>query len=480
MPSYPGFLGPANKGQSYMADDERLINWYLERNESPNAPTPWAMLPCPGLNTLVAPAEAPNRGSFYQNGRAFFVDGTVLYELLDTAGVFSTVSRGTVTADSNPVTIHANGDAGNQLWITSGGVGYIFDLTTNTLSVHGVAGTTVSMGGFAAARFLYLDATSGAFYWSAQYDGTSWNALNVAQSQSGDPWRALIVTPDELIRLLGESSGEAWADQGAVSVFSKVSNASIPFGIVSPFAWAVDTVLTWVAQNPQGRGIVVRAPGYAPERISTHAIESTLGTIADFAGTTAFKYQENGHSFFILNLPALDRTFCFDNTAQLWHERGYWNTGTGTYQAYRPINMMSAFGKTIVGDRLTGALYEMSTAFQSDVDGVAIRRLRQPPRLSFGQKRFTVPNLQVVMDVGVGTATGQGTNPTLVLQTSKDGGQTFGNERASSIGAGGEFGTRVFWTQNGQARNRVDRFIATDPVPYRIVDCVIDYYVGTS
>ncbi len=438
MPSYPGFLGPANKGQSYMADDERLINWYLERNESAGAPTPWAMLPCPGFNALVSVTEQPIRGEFYQNGRAFFVAGPTLYELTYIAGTFGAIVRGTVIADGNPVTIHANGDAGNQLWITSGGVGYIYDLTANTLTVEGVAGTTVSMGGFAAARFLYLDATSGAFYWSAQYDGTSWGGLDFAQSQSGDPWRALIVTPDELIRLLGESSGEAWADQGGTAVFSKISNASIPFGIVSPFAWAVDTVVTWVAQNPQGRGLVVRAAGYAPERISTHAIETTLGTITDFTGTTAFKYQENGHSFFVLHLPTLDRTFVFDNTASLWHERAYWSTSTGTYQAYRPIVMMSAFGKTIVGDRLTGALFEMATAYQTDVDGAAIRRLRQPPRLSFDQKRFTVTNIQVVMDVGEGTATGQGSDPMLVLRSSRNGGKAYGNERASSIGKGGE------------------------------------------
>lgn len=479
MPSYPGFLGPANKGQSYIADDEQLINWFLERNESASAPNPWCMLPCPGFNSLASVTETPGRGQFAQNGRAFFVEGTAFYELfIDN----TTTLRGTVTADANPVTIHANGDAGNQLWMTSGGVGYVFDLTMNTLSVQGVAGTTVSMGGFSAARFLYLDATSGAFYASAQYDGTSWNALDVAQSQSGDPWRALIVTPDELIRLLGESSGEAWADQGAGGTFpfTKVSNASIPFGIVSPFAWAVDTVVTWVAQNSQGRGIVVRAPGYAPERISTHAIEATLGTVTDFAGTTAFKYQENGHSFFVLNVTELDRTFVYDNAAQLWHERAYWNTATGIYQSYRPNGMMSAFGKTIVLDRLSGAVYEMSTTFQSDVDGAVIRRVRQPPRVSFDQKRFTVHTLELVMDKGQGTATGQGVDPQMTVRVSKNGGKTFGNMRQCSIGEGGAYDTRVFWDRFGQGRNFVPQFIASDPAPYRITDCLIDVSVGTS
>jgi hypothetical protein len=38
----------------------------------------------------------------------------------------------------------------------------------------------------------------------------------------------------------------------------------------------------------------------------------------------------------------------------------------------------------------------------------------------------------------------------------------------------------VRWTQCGQARNRVDRFIDTDPVPSRFVDCLIDVSVGPS
>jgi hypothetical protein len=65
-------------------------------------------------------------------------------------------------------------------------------------------------------------------------------------------------------------------------------------------------------------------------------------------------------------------------------------------------------------------------------------------------------------------------------QTSKDGGQTWSNEQWASAGPIGAYDTRVRWTQCGQARNRVDRFIDTDPVPSRWVDALIDVTVGTS
>jgi hypothetical protein len=480
MPSYPGFLGPANRGQSYMADDEICDNWYLERNESPNAPQPWCMLPCPGVELRAEVQEAPIRGQFYQRGRAFFVAGFAFYELLYDGTTWSTTLRGTVESDENPVTINANGDAGDQLWITSGGVGYIYDLTSDTLSDEGNSGTVVSMGGFASARFLYLDATTGAFYASAQYDGTSWDPSFVAQSQSGDPWRALVVTPDHLIRLLGESSGEAWADQGSQPFpFSQIANANIEYGIVAPFAWSVDTAISWVAANKQGRGIVVRAPGYGPERISTHAIETSIqGYPTDLSDTIAFAYQENGHAFSVFQFPTADQTWVFDQASGLWHSRSYWDTVTATKKSWRFGCMMEAFGKVLVGDRFSGSIYELKSSYYADVDGVAIRRVRQPPRLSMDQRLMTVDSLELVMDKGVGLATGQGDDPRIIWQMSRDGGKTFPVERTARVGAMGEWNTRVRWLRCGQARNRVDRFIATDPVPFRISDCIMTVRVG--
>lgn len=473
----PGFLGPAYRSASRTADDELLENWFLEKNESPNAPNPWCMLPTPGFELFASVSQAPGRAPFYQRGRAFFVAGFAFYELF-TDG--STTQRGTVAADTNPATICANGDAGDQLFITSGGVAYNYDLTSNTLSVTGVGGTTAIMGGFLSARFIYLDPNTGAFYASALYDGTTWDPSFVAQSQSGNPWRAMVVTPDGLIRLLGEFSGEAWADQGSAPFpFSKISNADIEFGIVSSFAFSVDTTITWVAQNAQGRGIVVRAPGYGPERISTHAIETTIQGYATLDGTISLGYQENGHSFSAFTFPD-EATWVFDQTSALWHRRTFWDVSSGAVQAkpWRPSWVMQAFNKTLVGDRFTGDIFEMKSSFYSDVDGSVIRRVRQPPRYAVEQRLVTIDNMQVVMDVGNGLSNGQYTEPKLMLQVSRDGGKTFPIERWSSTGPIGAWDTRVRWNNLGQSRNHVFRYVATDPVPWKISECYINQRVG--
>lgn len=478
MPSYPNFLsGGAYRSQSRMADDELMVNWFVEKNESAGAPQPYVMLPTPGVESFASVGQAPIRGLFHQNGRAGFIAGFAFYELFADG---TTILRGTVNNDGHPVTFSSNGDAGNQWWITSGGTGYIFDLTSNLLSVEGNPGTVVSMGGFLAARFLYLDATQGFFYASAQYDGTSWAPLMVAQSQSGDPWRALIVTPDGLIRLLGESSGECWADQGTFPFpFSQISEAAIPFGIVSPWAWAVDTTVNWLAQSVKGRGVMVRANGYAPQRISTHAIEQQILDYTTLDDVTAFSHGI-GHAFVVVTFPTAETTWAFDTVTGLWHQRDYWDVTTGVSKAYRLGCAVEAFGTTLAGDRLTGDIYELSAAFQTDVDGAVIRRVRQPPRLANDQNRLTIDSLELVLDTGIGVATGQGVDPVVMLQTSRNAGQTFGSLRSSSAGAGGNFEARCRWLRCGQARNFVPRFIATDPVPWGISDCIVNFRQDAS
>ncbi len=475
--SYPGWNGPAYQSSSYMADSEILRNWLLEKNESPSAPAPYVMLPCPGFSTFATVSQAPIRGMFQQLGRAFFVAGYAFYELFADG---TTTLRGSVEADTHPVTIHANGDAGNQLWITSGGIGYNYDLTGNSLTTPTITGTA-TMGGFLDARFLYLDASTGAFYASALYDGTTWDSTMVAQSEAGDPWRTLAVTPDDLIHLIGETTKETWANQGSSPFpFSKVQEGSSPFGIAAPYAFSIDSTLTWLAQNARGRGVVLKLNGYTPERISTHAIEDAIHSYGDISDATMWGYLETGHPFSILTFPTADATWVVDGDNGLWHERAYWDTSTGAFMAYRPGCMMEAFGKTLVGDRLTGTIYEMSADFQSDVDGAAIRRQRQPPRLDSGQNRVIIDSLQLVMDVGQGVLTGQGVTPTVMLQCSKDGGQTFAPEMTASAGAQGQWGTRVIFRRLGQARNFVPRFTVSDPVPWRVTDCICDYRVGIN
>jgi hypothetical protein len=475
-------IGPAYQSAAYLADAERCINFYPEPTESPQPAARWALLPTPGFSVLVTVAQAPIRGIFSENGLTLFVAGYALYEYHAT--LQTATQRGTVASDDLPVTFSSNGDAGGQIFITSAGVGYLYVPATTTLSTVLASGAT--MGDYLDGYFLALDATTSTLQLSNLLDGSTWDPTQVAQRTAGsDRWVAMKVC-NRLIYLIGEQTSEVWWDSGAFPFpFAPIQEAFMQQGTAAPWSLAQLVVdgagsLLWLTANAQGRATVVRTNGYTPSRVSTHAIEGSLegySTIADAVGGC---YQEAGHAFYLLTCPTAAHTWGYDAGTALWHERLSWNPTKAAWTALRAGSFAASPTMNLCGDRNTGSIYQMATAFTTDVDGALIRRLRQPPRIAFGQKRFTVNALQLVLDVGQGLATGQGSTPQVMLQSSRDGGQTFGPERWVSAGPIGAFSTRARWTRLGSARNRVDRFMMSDPVPWRLVDCEIDVTVGTS
>ena len=465
-----------------MADNERAINWFMEPMESPTTPAPWVLLPTPGFTQIANVPQAPIRGMFSQNGRVFFVAGFAFYEMDPVTYV--TTLRGSVAADGNPVTMCSNGDAGGQLFLTSAGVGYLFDLNTSAFTTVLASGAT--MGDYLDGYFLALDATTSTFRISNLLDGSTWNPAQVAQRTAGaDRWVAMKVC-NRLIYLIGEQTSEVWWNAGTFPFpFQPIQEAFMQQGTTAPWSLAVITTdavgsLCWVTGNAQGRGMVVRTNGYVPGRISNHALEFAIENYADIEDALACCYQEQGHSFYVLTFPTGDQTWAFDTNTSLWHERAYWDVDESSYHAQHPIWFCSTTTQNLAGDRDSGRVHVMSQASSLDEYGSLIRRMRQPPRLSAEQKRFVVNSFQIVLDVGLGLVTGQGSDPQLMLRVSMDGGRVFGNERWVSGGKIGAFSTRARWTRLGQGRNFVPQVVVSDPIPWRLVEALVDVSVGVS
>jgi hypothetical protein len=104
-----------------------------------------------------------------------------------------------------------------------------------------------------------------------------------------------------------------------------------------------------------------------------------------------------------------------------------------------------------------------------------IRRLRRAPHLYGGGGRFTIDNLRVELETGLGLSTGQGSDPELMFRQSLDGGKTWGNERRAKVGKLGNYGGigARFW-RLGQSRDRVVEISTSDPIPWRILGCSVN------
>lgn len=109
-----------------------------------------------------------------------------------------------------------------------------------------------------------------------------------------------------------------------------------------------------------------------------------------------------------------------------------------------------------------------------------IRRLRQTPILTAEQARLFISSLQLDLETGVGTSTGDGATPYLALQVSRDNGHTWGPEHRIEIGAQGQYRTRAIWRRVGQARGWGFRFVTDAPVAITLLDAYINPKGGES
>jgi len=299
----------------------------------------------------------------------FAVGGNRFFECFQTQ---TSVARGLIGVDGNPATIDSNGqDDGGQLFFVSGGFGYIYDLNADTMAQISDPGfvTPALMGVFLNSYFISLKANSNQFNWSAVLDGTDWNALDVARpSQSSDQVLAIKAIHGQLWVFGSLNTSVWWNSAVGNTTFQPIDSARIQHGIAGSFAVSpCDNTLYWLSQNIDGSRVVMRAEGYNAVRVSTHAIETYLSSLARVSDAIAWTYQDEGHTFFVLYLPTADFTLVYDVSAKAWVKWSQWDPTVSRNYPYLGRCHVYAFGKHLVGDRQSSTIYEQVIEPGNDV-----------------------------------------------------------------------------------------------------------------
>lgn len=475
-----GFVGPTYVSQSITADAEDVMNWYVETIRAPYATARTALYPTPGVESIGVAVAGPGRAHSYIDSREFAVVGAQFVEYTVTGGI-PTV-RGTVATDGNPATISYNGDGGGQVFITSGGNGYLFTLATNVFASIAALAGKATIGDQLDGYFLALDSATSTLYISDLLDGSTWDPTQFAQrSIASDPWISMKVA-NRYIYLFGTETSEVWYDAGAFPFPFQPhpSGSLIQYGCGAAFSPEVVTgTVVWLSATSSGEGAVLRISGFTPETISTYPIQVAFNgysTLADAVGDT---YDDLGHTFYILTFPTASATWVWDAQENLWHKRGTWISEDNQYIAWRPLYHAFAFGEHRMLDIETANLYRMSSDTATDVldsDGNArlIRRYRRAPALIFENERLFFAKFELLLETGLGLVTGQGSDPQVMMRHSNDGGYTWSQERWRTAGAIGRYGTRCEWYRCGSGRRRVFEVTVTDPIPWRLIGAFID------
>jgi hypothetical protein len=475
-------VGQTYESRSVAVDAQRTINLYPERTESGQGKANLVLYPTPGLKPFASTTDKPHRGMFAELGRAFTVAGATLYEIKSDG---TTVALGTVANDGGRVTMRTNGQQGHQLFVTSGGYGYIYDLNS------GVFTPLTTVAGFPSGKAVsgtFLDGyfvvnTSNEFQVSALFDGLSWNATDkAARSAGADPIVVALQSHRELW-VWGEVTTEVWVNVGATFPFAPIGGVFIEMGCGAPYsAIRYDNQVAWLAANRDGDRIAVVATQYTPQRVSTHAVEMAWRRYDKTNDAVGFAYQDDGHTFWVLTFPTAGATWVFDAATKMWHERAYWNTTIGQWEAHRAICHCRAFEKHLVGDRLTGDIYDWNLRHALDGNVDAIRRLRRTPHLSQENVRMVFSRLEVELEAGLPTMpyAVQTRDPMVMLRWSDDRGHTWSSEQWVSAGRTGEYKARAYWNRLGSSRDRVFEVTMTADIPWRLIDGYLTAEKGRS
>jgi hypothetical protein len=298
---------------------------------------------------------------------------------------------------------------------------------------------------------------------------------------SPDDLVALIVDRRE-VYLLGEMSSEVWIDSGGVPFpFTRIPGTSTQQGIAAQWSCArMGNSFAYVSKNNRGEAMIVRMNGYFPERISTHAVETTLVN-QNVSDALAWTYQLEGHEVYVVTFPSIGEnglTWAYDNTTGLWHKWLYRNN-QNQFERHRG-NCCAFFNQQVlVGDYENGKIYQVAREFYTD-DGQPIRRIRRAPHITSDLQRQYFHELQIQFQPGVGLSTGQGKDPQAMLRWSNDGGSTWSNEYWTSIGKQGKYQNRAIWRRLGWSRDKVFEVSVSDPVKAVIISANLKAEAGEN
>lgn len=486
MPSFPNALGRSYALSNPITDQEETFNFFAEISEAKGATSQVSFLPTPGVDTALTVIEPGWRGTWAMNGRCFGVSQETLYEITFSAGGFTATNRGTVAFDDNPATISTNGDGGSQLFITSGSNGYVYDLTTNTLTQIATLTGKATQGDYLGGYFLAFDSATSTVFYSDLLDGSTWDPTNFFQrTNQPDRWVAMKVTPFNYIFLIGEQTGEGWYPNGNFQLpFQPDPSATFNKGCAAAFSMTnVGGTIVWLSKNIDGDFEVVAANGLQPQRISDFGLERALSAYVQdhlsISNAIGQSFRMQGHTWYRLTLPTPDisTTWQYDFSSRWWTKVGTWISEDSEYTYFRPVFVCFAFDHTLAGDRESGALYQLDMRFTTDVDGREIRRLRRTPAVVAAQKYIFHRKLTLLALVGNAS---MGDDPQVMLRYSDDGGRTWGNEIWASLGETGAYGQLIWFWQLGVARNRVYELVTTDPVYTAFTDIYLDAHSGAE
>ena len=167
-----------------------------------------------------------------------------------------------------------------------------------------------------------------------------------------------------------------------------------------------------------------------------------------------FIYQQQGHTFWVLNFPTADRTWVYDLSSGLWHQRATVDQD-GTLHRYLAQSYANVYGIDLVQRYDNGDLLLLDPTIYDEL-GEPVTRIRGFPHIKREMRRMVYPHFVADMECGQPlTANADSATPrTVTLRWSDDGGHTWSEPLAMPLPVG-VFNQLLRWNRLGMGRDRV-------------------------
>jgi hypothetical protein len=445
-------FGLGNQGKSANADAQDRTNLYIEVQQDPEKHV-LTLYPTPGLLSVLNLGNTPIRG-IYENGDLLYL--VHLNTLYSVANDFTATVRGTLDSYSGRVSF---ADNGAQIIMVDGPAGYIYTKGAGTFVKITAAGFPgASSVCFINGRFVVSKPGAGQFYVSKSYDGLVWGALDFATAEADPDNIVRIITEGGQLVIFGDKTTEFWGDSGAVDFpYARIGSSAIEWGLAARDSLTkfMDSLI-FLRKNRLGQVQVCVQAGNSAQAVSTPEMDYNFSRYAVTSDATGFAYMLSGHPFYQINFPTANASWLYDGQSKSWSKLV---SGSGRHRADMHQQLLN---KSYVADYNTGKLYRFSEDVYTDDGAVIVREFTSRHQSAGDYSKLS--QLWLEMEAGVGLQVGQGVNPQLMMQISRDGGHEWGAEVWRDIGAVGKYKSRAVFNRLGRARDWLFRFRVTDPV----------------
>lgn len=469
-------INGAYTARSKIANAQRCVNLFPEIN-SKDAPYPTTHYLTPGLLLFSEPPVAGvARGAYTAtNGVLYVAVGPVLYKVSN-AGVWT--SLGSIGGSGGNVRMQDNGTILFIVNGTSSGWTHVLGSGTIEPIMDGAwYGSTLAD---IMDQFVIFNRPDSREFYFTTFNSDVFNPLDII-GKVGYP-DLLVAAPvvHREIWAIGEQTTQVFYNTGAADItFGSLPGVFIEHGCAAPYSIAKTGLqLYWVSRDKQGNGMILRGSDYRVTKVSTHAMDVEISKYPVIDDAIGFCYQQQGHVFYQLTFPSANVTWVYDVTTSetgeipMWHQRSSIDEN-GNLNRHRANCYAFAYGKHIVGDYETGALYSYDIDTFTD-NGTTIPRIRSFPHMKNEEKyveyKYVIANFQVA-----GKETGLTQDrPKVYMRFSDDGGFSWSDYVEQDLGGVGEYIRSVKWCRLGTGRDRVFEFLWSDPVVTALNGAAID------